>query len=553
MVYDRRMDEQKPATTIIFASKARKRLLKGIRKAAAVVGCTLGPKGKTVLIQNPGQMPIVSKDGVTVSRSIRLADPVERMGADLIREAASQTNDTAGDGTTTATVLTAALIEEGLRLVEAGLPAREVCAGIERGARIVDDALTRGAKVLITDGEIEQAATVSANGDAELGRLIAGAMSRVGRDGIITVEDAKGTTTTVEIAEGMRFDRGYLSPYFVTDQERMRVVMDGAQVLVTDRKLVSLKELIPILEQVARAQRALLIIADDVEGDALQGLVLNKVKGVINAVAVKAPGFGPHRGELLGDVCALTGATLVSAATGLTLDRVTSQELGGCKRVVVDARSTTIVANASTKPAVDARVAELRTQLEDVTLSTEDRDRLRGRIARLAAGAAVVRVGGATEIEMCERKFRVEDALNATKAAVEEGIVPGGGSALYACGRALLETQEDENTSRDEVAGVEALARACFAPMRKIVENAGQDFGRVANELTHRGLMSVDQVLGYNAATGQYEDLTVAGIVDPCKVTRTALKNAVSVAVTFLSLDAVIFEDRDEKSPDQVE
>lgn len=537
-------------TKIVFATAARKRLLKGIRRAAEAVGCTLGPKGRTVLIQRPGQTPLVTKDGVTVSRSIRLKDPVERMGAELIREAASQTNDTAGDGTTTATVLTAALIEEGLKLVEAGCSAREVCSGIERGALLVADMLVSGAKKVVTAAEIAQAATVSANGDGDVGQLIAGAMERVGRDGIITVEDAKGMSTTVEVAEGMRFDRGYLSPYFVTDAERMRAAYDNALVLVTDRKLGGLKDLIPVLELCARSQRALLIIADDVEGEALQGLVLNKIKGTVSTVAVKAPGYGQHRSELLGDICALTGATLASASTGVALDKLTLQELGQCKKAAVDARSTTIVATTAAKAATDARVAELRAQLEDVTLGEDDRARLKSRIARLASGVAVVRVGGATEVEMVERKFRIEDALNATRAAVEEGIVPGGGSALYACSQALASYGFDNDGSehdltRDEHAGANALARACQAPMRRIIENAGADFGHVANELQHRRLLAGNEALGYNAATGTYEDLVVAGVIDPVKVSRTALKNAVSVAVTFLSLDAVIFEEDD--------
>lgn len=541
-------------TVIVFASEARKRLLRGIRKASAVVGCTLGPKGRTVLIQKPGQTPIVSKDGVTVSRSIRLKDPVERMGADLIREAASQTNDTAGDGTTTATVLTSALIEEGLRLVEAGCASREVCSGIDRATRLVVDMLSDGAKRVVTAEEVAHAATVSANGDAELGALIAGAMERVGRDGIITVEDAKGMSTTVEIAEGMQFDRGYLSPYFVTDAERMKAAYEGAFVLVTDRKVSSLKDLIPIMEQVVRSQRPMLVIADDVEGDALQGLVLNKVKGAINTVAVKAPGFGQHRSELLGDICVLTGATLVSATTGTSFDKLTLQELGQCKKVTVDARSTTLVASGTTKAAIDARIADLRAQLEDVTLGDDDKSRLRSRIARLAAGVAVVRVGGATEVEMCERKFRIEDALNATRAAVEEGIVPGGGTALYACGQALAQHDFDGlSLTRDEQAGVDAMARACAAPMRRIVENAGADFGHVTNELRHQRLLTGNELLGYNAATGQYHDLAAAGVVDPLKVTRTALKNAASVAVTFLSLDAVIFEEENDRPATQAE
>jgi len=536
---------QEITTKIVFANKARRQLWRGMKIAAATVGCTLGPKGKTVLMRGPDGALIATKDGVSCSKAIRLKDPVQRMGADLVREAASQTNEVAGDGTTTATVLTAALVEEGMRLVEAGASAREVCAGIERAGRLVGDMLVNGAKKVETSEEIAQVGTISANGDGDIGRLIAGAMERVGRDGIITVEDAKGMATTVDIAEGMQFDRGYLSPYFVTDAERMRAAYEGALVLVTDRKLGSLKDLIPILEAVMREQRALLIIAEDVEGEALQGLVLNRARGGLKVVAIKAPGYGQHRTELLSDICALTGATLVTASTGTSLDKLTVKELGQCKKFVTDAKQTTIVGTGATKEKVDRHVADLRAQLEDVTLSEEDRGKLRVRVAKLANGVAVVRVGGATEVEMTERKYRIEDALNATKAAAEEGIVPGGGTALYACGRVVFsEAMGDSSISRDERAGMEALAAAVQAPMKKIIENAGADFGKVTNELAHRHARSeADASLGYNAATGKYEDLVKAGVIDPVKVTRTALKNAVSVAVTFLNLDAVIVDE----------
>jgi len=543
-----------PTTQIVFANHARKRLFKGMQLAARVVGCTLGPRGKTVLMRSATGAVVASKDGVTVSRSVKLKDPVQRMGADLVREAASQTNEVAGDGTTTATVLTAALVEEGLRLVEAGSSSRDVCAGIERAGRMVGDMLINGAKKVETSEEIAQVGTISANGDTTIGKLLADAMERVGRDGIITVEDAKGMATTVDIAEGMQFDRGYLSPYFVTDAERMRAAYEGAHVLVADRKVSSLKDLVPILEQVMREQKALLIIAEDVEGEALQALVLNRARGALKVVAIKAPGYGHHRTELLNDICVLTGATLVTASTGVSLDKLSMAQLGTVKKMVTDAKSTTLVGTGTTKDDVDQHVAQLRSQLEDVTLSEDERAKLRIRIAKLANGVAVVRVGGATEVEMGERKFRVEDALNATKAAIEEGIVPGGGTALYACSHVVIaEAKEDKNLSRDEAAGMEALARACQAPMRKSVENAGSAFGRVANELAHRRMLRGDETLGYNAATDKYEDLVKAGVIDPCKVTKTALKNAVSVAVTFLSLDAVIFEEQHEKSPDQAE
>lgn len=545
-----------PSTQIIFSADARKQLFAGLKIAAEAVGCTLGPKGKTVLIQRQGQSPLVTKDGVTVSRSIRLKDPIKRMGAELIREAASQTNEVAGDGTTTATVLTAALVENGLKLVEAGYSPLLVCRGIEHAARDVESMLVKGAKKIVTSEEIAQVGTISANGDFSIGELIAQAMEKVGRDGIITVEDAKGMSTTMDVAEGMQFDRGYLSPYFVTDAERMRAVYENAFVLVTDKKISSLKDLVPILEQVMRQQKPLLIIAEDVEGEAMTGLVVNRVKAQLPVVAIKAPGYGQHRTELLNDICVLTGATLVSAATGISLEKVQLKELGQCKKFVTDAKTTTVVGTGSTKGAVDKHAAELRAQLEDVTLAEDEKNKLRTRVAKLASGVAVVRVGGATEVEMVERKYRIEDALNATRAAAEEGIVPGGGSALYACSKELLKGgPEDQFRSREEIAGVEALARACQAPLRKIISNTGESADGVLAELEHLHVPESRRVkgeipvqLGYNAATGKYENLVSAGVIDPVKVTRSALKHAVSVATTFLSLDAVVYDEVVEQS-----
>ncbi len=537
-------------TQIIFSGPARRKLFEGIKVASDAVGCTLGPKGKTVLIQRTGQTPLVTKDGVTVSKAIKLKDPVQRMGAELIREAASQTNDSAGDGTTTATVLTAALVEGGLKLVEAGYSPLLVCRGIEQGAKLVGDMLVHGAKKVETSAEIAQVGTISANGDAEIGKLIAAAMDKVGRDGIITVEDAKGLATTMDVAEGMQFDRGYLSPYFVTDAERMRAVYENAYVLVTDGKLSQLKDLLAILGAVQQTQRGLLIIAEDVEGDAMTALVINRVKGSLPVVAVKAPGYGQHRNELLQDICKLTGAHLVSAATGLKVDAMKLEDLGQCKKFVTDAKQTTIVATGHTKAGVDKHVAELRTQLEDVTLGDDEKNKLRIRIAKLASGVAVMRVGGATEVEMVERKFRIEDALNATKAAAEEGIVPGGGQALFVCSRVLKdETDQRTDLERDVKAGIEVVVTACQAPFRRIVDNSGESSDVVINELKHmeNGPGLEGKQLGYNAATGQYVDLVQAGIIDPVKVTRSALKNAVSVATTFLTLDAVVYDEAAEK------
>lgn len=533
------------STQILFRSDARKQLVAGIRLAADAVGCTLGPKGKTVLIQRQGQSPLVTKDGVTVSRAIRLKDPVARMGAELIREAASQTNEVAGDGTTTATVLTAALVEEGLKLVEAGYSPLLVCRGIDAAAKLVGDMLVHGAKKVSTSAEIAQVGTISANGDSEIGRLIAAAMEKVGNDGIITVEDAKGMSTSLDIAEGMQFERGYLSPYFVTDAERMKAVYENGYVLVTDRKISSFKDIIPVLEQVMKQQKALLVIAEDVEGDAMTGMVINRVKSQLPIVAIKAPGYGQHRTELLNDLCALTGATLVTAATGTSLEKVTLSQLGQCKKLVVDAKSTTIVGTGATKADVDKHVADLRAQLEDVTLSEEEKTKLKTRIAKLASGVAVVRVGGATEVEMVERKYRIEDALNATKAAALEGIVPGGGQALFVCSEVLREEMKEQKLERDVEAGWEAVAKACEAPFRRIVANAGEQPDVI---IERRSMASSDSHMkdgqfGYNAAIGKFVNLVDAGIIDPVKVTRTALKNAVSVATTFLTLDAVIYDE----------
>lgn len=533
-----------PSTRIIFATEARKQLFTGLKLAARAVSVTLGPRGRTVLIQRPGQTPLVTKDGATVAKSIKLKDPVQRMGADLILEAAGQTNEIAGDGTTTATVLTAALVEQGLKLVDAGYSPLAVCRGIEAAAKAVNDALVSGAKPVASSEEIAQVGTISANGDALIGQLIAEAMDKVGRDGVITVEEAKGMSTSLNIVEGMQFERGYLSPYFVTDNERMRASYENAYILVTDKKVSSLKDVVPVLEQVLRTGRGLLLIAEDVEGEAMTGLVINRVKSQLKVVAVKAPGYGQHRNELLQDICVLTGATLISSANGFSLEKVTLEQLGQCKKFVTDAKTTTIVGQGTTKEQIEKHVAELRTQAEDVTLSDEEKAKLRNRIARLASGVAVIRVGGATEVEMVERKYRIEDALNATRAAAEEGVLPGGGSALYICSTGLKNEQHSIK-DREESAGYAALLMAIQAPLRQIISNAGEQADGVLNELRHRNDDDPEQVaiLGFNAATGEYVDLVKAGVLDPCKVTRTALKNAVSVATTFLTLDAVVYDE----------
>lgn len=522
------------STKVVFSNDARKQLYKGLDVTAAAVGCTLGPRGKTVLIQRKDQTPIVTKDGVTVSKAIRLKDPIERMGAELIQEAASQTNEIAGDGTTTATILTHAMVKEGLKLLEAGYSSKELSIGLSTASSLVEETLTKMSKKLTTLEEIAQIGTISANGDVVIGNLIAEAMNAVGRDGIITVEDAKGMSTTLEVVEGMQFDRGYLSPYFVTNSERMQAVYQDAYVLVTDKKLTNLKELVPLLEHVVQSRSSLLIIADDVEGDALQGLVLNRVKSQLPVVAIKSPGYGQYKEDMLRDICKLTGATLVSSTTGLSL-KDASTGLGRVKKFCVDSKSTTLVGSGGTKNAIEEHVNDLRVQLSDVTLNIDEVSKLKMRIAKLSSGVAVIKVGGATEIEMIERKYRIEDALNATKAAAEEGIVPGGGMALVSAWKEL--NSAIENLPQQEKLGASIVAKACLAPIRKIAENSGLSPEVILVELNR----NPDK--GYNAATGKFVDLYEDGVIDPVKVTRTALRHATSVANTFLSLDAVISEE----------
>ena len=532
-------DKPQSLTRVVFSQEARRELFSGLNTTAEAVMCTLGPKGKTVLIQKADNVPIITKDGVTVSKSINLKDPLKRMGSELIREAASRTNDVAGDGTTTATVLTHAMVKSGLKLLEAGYAAQDLCEGIDFATKQVLGHLTSVAKQLTTSEEIAQVGTISANGDRNIGDLIAQAMDKVGRDGIITVEDAKGMTTSLEIVEGMQFDRGYLSPYFVTNSEKMNVVFHDAKVLLTDKKISTLKELLPILEKTLHNRVPLIVIAEDVEGEALQGLVLNKLNANLQVVAIKAPGFGKHRDELLSDISVLSGAKLISASTGLKLESATLQDLGSLKKVVVDAKSTMLVASQASRNAIEERVKELRFQLQDVALTTEDVSKLKVRLAKLASGVAVVKVGGATELEMIERKYRIEDALNATRAAADEGIVPGGGMALF--GAASLLKDVGTSAPQNIKAGISIVLDACLAPIRRIVHNAGGNGDVVINELNR--IKTSNPSFGYNAAGDSYEDLMVAGVIDPVKVTRTALKNATSVATTFLNLDAVIVEE----------
>ena len=532
-------------TKVIFSSDARKALFKGLEITAEAVSCTLGPKGKTVLIQSGETAPIVTKDGVTVSKAVKLKDPVARMGAQLIKEAASQTNDLAGDGTTTATVLTHAMVKSGLKLLEAGYSSKQLCEGIDRATSTVSSMLREASKQLTTSDEIAQIATVSANGDETIGNLIAEAMGKVGHDGIVTVEEAKGMNTVMDVVEGMQFDRGYLSPYFVNNSEKMHAVYSEAKVLLADHKLSSMRDLIPVLEKIAQNRTPLLIIADDVEGEALQALVLNKVNGNLPVVAIKAPGYGSHKEELLRDIAALTGAKISSSSTGSKVTQFTLSDLGSLKRFVVDAKTTTLVASGASKDAVAKHVQDLKTQLQDITLTYDEIAKLKTRIAKLSNGVALIKVGGATEMEMIERKHRIEDALHATRAAMEEGIVPGGGTALFRIWHNL--SKEVKDVAVDP--GESIVLDACLAPIRRITANAGVSADVVVNELsrpkTIGGLLMEPGEFGYNAADGSYNDMVKIGVIDPAKVTRTALKNAASVAMTFLSLDAVVVEDED--------
>lgn len=533
-------NQSPPSTKVIFSSEARKQLFKGLEVVADAVSCTLGPKGKTVLIQqDANSSPIVTKDGVTVSKSIKLKQPIERMGAQLIREAASQTNDIAGDGTTTSTVLTHAMVKMGLKLLEGGYASKELCDAIEKTTDLALGFLKDNARQLTTSEEIAQIATISANGDRAIGELIAEAMSKVGRDGIITVEDAKGTATSLDLVEGMQFDRGYLSPYFVTNSEKMNVVYNDAKVLLVDGKLSSMREMIPLLEKISQSKTPLLVIADDVEGEALQGLVVNRVNGALPVVAIKSPGYGQRKEEQLRDIAVLSNAKIVSPSTGLKIGQITIADLGSLKKVVVDAKTTTLVATGATKQSVDSHVEELRSQLQNLTLTMDEVSSLKMRIARLAGGVAVVKVGGATEVEMVERKYRIEDALHATRAAVDEGIVPGGGMALFNVWQLLQQVNVEDHFG----VGARVVLSACLAPIQKISENAGQSKDVVINELKRRKSSETTNFVGYNAATDEYVDMMEVGVIDPVKVTRTAIRNAASVAMTFLSLDAVVVED----------
>ena len=519
------------AKDIHFSDDARTGLFKGVTKLANAVKVTMGPRGRNVLIQKAYGAPHITKDGVTVAREIEFEDSVENMGAQLVKEVASNTADEAGDGTTTATVLAQSIFKEGLRNITAGANPIEVKRGMDKATKAIIDKLKDMSLEVQDKEKIAQVATISANSDETIGNLIAEAMERVGKDGVITVEEAKGIEDELEVVEGMQFDRGYLSPYFVTNTEKMTCEIDSPLILLTDAKITSLKDLVPVLEQIQQTGKPLLIIADDVEGEALSTLVLNKLKGVLNITAVKAPGFGDRKKAMLNDIAILTGATLITDELGLTLEKTTLQELGQCDKIVIDKDNTVVVGGKGSKEAVDARVAEIRIQ-EQNTTSEYDKEKLQERIAKLSGGVAVIKVGAATETEMKEKKDRVDDALSATKAAVDEGIVIGGGAALIKAG-ASVELDELEH---DQQIGAEIILRAIQAPMKQIAINAGYDAGVVVNKV----MDSENSNLGFNAANGEYVDMLEVGIIDPLKVERVALLNATSVSSLLLTTEATI-------------
>ncbi len=528
------------AKKIIFDQAAREQVLRGVKGLADAVKATMGPRGRNVVIQKQFGSPLVTKDGVTVAKEIKFKDEYEDIGAELVKQVASKTSDTAGDGTTTATVLAHAIYSEGLKLVAAGHDPMKLNRGIQLAVKEVVDHLRGQSSPTKGKKEIAQVGTISANSDAEIGDIIAEAMERVGKEGVITVEEAKGLETTLEVVEGMQFDRGYLSPYFVTNTERMEAEIDNCYVLIHEKKISSMKDLLPVLEQVAKSGKPLLIIAEEVEGEALATLVVNKMRGTLNICAVKAPGFGDRRKAMLEDIAILTGGKAITEDLGLKLEGVTLADLGKCKRVVISKDNTTIIDGAGTKDSIKTRVNQLRAQIDE-TSSDYDREKLQERLAKLVGGVAVIHVGASTEVEMKEKKARVEDALHATRAAVEEGIVAGGGVALLRATEAL----EKFKVADDELAfGVKVLKQAIEAPIRTICQNAGAEPAVVVNEVR-----SKKGSYGYNAATGEYEDLVKAGVIDPTKVVRTALQNAASVAGLMLTTEVIIADEPKEEAP----
>jgi chaperonin GroEL len=526
------------AKELLFNTDARAKLKKGIDHLAEAVKVTLGPKGRNVVIDKKFGSPTVTKDGVTVAKEIELSDPVENMGAQMVKEVATKTSDLAGDGTTTATVLAQAIFREGLKNVTAGANPMELKRGIDKAVEAIVEELKRLSMPTAGKKEIAQVGTISANNDPEIGKLIAEAMEKVGKDGVITVEEAKGLETTLETVDGMQFDRGYLSPYFVTDPEKMEAVLEEPYILIHDKKISSMKELLPVLEKVAQTGKPLLIIAEDVEGEALATLVVNKLRGTLKVAAVKAPGFGDRRKEMLIDISKLTGGKVITEELGFKLENATLQDLGRAKRIVVDKDNTTVVDGKGKNEDIQGRISEIKVAVEKST-SDYDKEKLQERLAKLSGGVAIINVGAATETEMKEKKSRVEDALHATRAAVEEGIVPGGGVALLRAQSALDKVKGTE----DERIGVEIVRKAVEEPIRMIVQNAGAEGSIVVAKIRE----SKDKNFGYNAATDTYEDLVKSGVIDPTKVTRTALQNAASIAGLLLTTECVVVEKKEDK------
>jgi len=520
------------AKIIMFEQPARDKILKGVNIMADAVKSTLGPRGRNAILEKSWGAPNVTKDGVTVAKEIELEDRFENLGAQMLKEVASKTSDVAGDGTTTATVLAQAIYREGIKMVAAGASPMELKRGIESAVEAVVKKLKELSKPTKDKKEIAQVGTISANNDSTIGNIIAEAMEKVGKEGVITVEEAKAMETSLEVVEGMQFDRGYLSPYFVTDPERMEVSLDEPYILIHEKKISNMRDMLPLLEQVAKMGRPLLIVAEDVEGEALATLVVNKLRGTLNACAVKAPGFGDRRKAMLEDIAVLTGGQVISEDLGLKLEKVTLNDLGRCKRVSLDKDNTTIVDGSGAKEMIEGRVKQIRTQIEETT-SDYDREKLQERLAKLVGGVAVISVGAATETEMKEKKARVEDALNATRAAVEEGIVPGGGVAYLRC----LDAVEKLKLEGDQGFGSKIVRRALEEPLRQIAANAGQDGSIVVDKVK-----SKEGAWGFNAQKEVYEDLLENGIIDPTKVTRLALQNAASVAGLMLTTEVMIAE-----------
>jgi chaperonin GroEL len=523
------------AKQILYAQNARERLLRGVDQLTHAVRVTLGPRGRNVLIDKSWGSPTVTKDGVTVAKEVELEDRFENLGAQMVREVASKTSDVAGDGTTTATVLAQAIFREGSKMVAAGMNPMDLKRGIDKAVAVLVEQLGKQSKRTRSSEEIAQVGTISANGDETIGKILAEAMEKVGKEGVVTVEEAKGTETTLEVVEGMQFDRGYLSPYFATDAERMEVVLEDALVLLHEKKISGMKDLLPLLEQISKSREPILIVAEDLEGEALATLVVNKIRGTLTCAAVKAPGFGDRRKAMLEDIAILTGGRLIAEELGLKLENVTLKDLGRVKKVVISKDETTLIEGGGSKKDIAARCGEIRKQIE-ATTSDYDREKLQERLAKLAGGVAVLKVGAATETEMKEKKARVEDALHATRAAIEEGIVPGGGVALLRA-QSALDGLEESLPLEEERAGVKIVRRAIEEPLRWIAGNAGIEGSIVVQKVKEgRG------AFGFNAATEKYEDLVEAGVIDPTKVVRAALQNAASVASLLLTTEALIAE-----------